>query len=65
MPNIVRNVTRPALIQQYRKHGEEQEVEPLSWSTLFKVLEIRETSERKSLQGIDYMAAEGSNGFKN
>lgn len=65
MPNIARNVTRSALIQQYRNHGEEEEVEPLSWATLFRVLETRETSERKSLDGIDNIAAEGSNGFKN
>ena len=64
MPNIIRNVTRSTLIQQYFKHCEEEEMEPLSRATLFRVLEVREASERKSLQGIDNIAAEGSNAFE-
>ena len=64
MPNKIRNVTRSTLIQQYFKHCEEEEVEPLSRATLFRVLEVREASERKSLQGIDNIAAEGSNAFE-
>ena len=64
MPNIIRNVTRSTLIQQYSKHCEEEEVQPLSRATLFRVLDVREASERKSLQGIDNIAAEGSNAFE-
>jgi hypothetical protein len=64
MPSIIQNVTRSTLIQQYFKHCEEEEVEPLSWATLFRVLEVREASERKSLQAIDNTAAEGSNTFE-
>jgi hypothetical protein len=45
MPNIIRNVTRSTLIQQYFKHCEEEEVEPLIRATLFRVLEVREASE--------------------
>ena len=62
MPNIIHvNVTRSPLIQQYFKHSEEEGVEPLSRATLFRVLEVREVSERRSLQGIDNIAAGGSN----
>jgi hypothetical protein len=43
-PNIIRNVTRSTRIQQYFKHCEEEEVEPLSRATLFRVLEVREAS---------------------
>ena len=64
MPNIIRNVTRSTLIQQYFKQCEEEEVEPLSRATLFRVLEVREATERKSLQGIDNIVAEGSNAFE-
>lgn len=39
-------------------------MEPLSWATLFRVLEVREASEGRSLQGIDNIAAEGSNAFE-
>ena len=63
MPNIIRNVIRSTLIQQYFKHCEEG-VEPLSRATLFRVLEVREATERKSLQGTDNIAAEGSNAFE-
>ena len=38
--------------------------EPLSRSTLFKILEVREASQRKSLQGLDNTAADGAAGFQ-
>ena len=64
MPNVIRTITRSTLIQQYMKHCHETEVEPLSRSTLFRILEIREAGERKSLQGLDNIAADGSSGFE-
>ena len=64
MPNIIRNVIRSTLIQQYFKHCEEEGVEPPRRATLFRVLEVREATERKSLQGTDNIAAEGSNAFE-
>ena len=38
--------------------------EPLSRSTLFKILEVREASQRKSLQGLDNTAADGAAAFQ-
>jgi hypothetical protein len=35
MANVVRNVTKSTIIAQYLKYCEEQDVEPLSWRTLF------------------------------
>ena len=32
--------------------------------TLFKILELREASQRKSLQGLDNTAADGAAGFQ-
>ena len=38
--------------------------EPLRRSTLFHILEVRKVSERKSLQGLDNTAAEGTTAFQ-
>ena len=41
MPNVVRTVTRSTMIEQYLEYCKEQCHEPLSRSTLFKILEVR------------------------
>ena len=64
MPNVVRTVTRSTMFEQYLEYCKEQCYEPLSRSTLFKILEVRETSQRKSLQGLDNTAADGVVGFQ-
>ena len=63
MPNIVRTVTRSTMISQYIQYCKEENVHPLSRSTLYRILEVREASERKSLAGLDNTAAEGSTAF--
>ena len=63
MPNVVRTVTRSTMVEQYLEYCKEQCHEPLSSSTLFKILEVREASQRKSLQGLDNTAADGAAGF--
>ena len=60
-PNVVRTITRSTMISQYMQFCQE---EPLSRSTLFRILEVREASQRKSLQGLDNTAADGSAGFQ-
>ena len=64
MPNVVRTVTRSTMISQYFEYCKEQECEPLSRSTLFKILEVRQASQRKSLQGLDNTAADGAAAFQ-
>lgn len=64
MPNVIRNVTRSTIISQYSAFCMEENYEPLSNRTLFRILEVREASEKKSLQGIDNIAADGSLGFE-
>ena len=64
MPNVVRILTRSTMIEQYLEYCKEQCHEPLSRSTLFKILEDREASQRKSLQGLDNTAADGAAGFQ-
>lgn len=51
------------MICQYIQFCREEKCEPLSRSTLFKILDVREASQRKSLQGLDNTAADGSAGF--
>ena len=47
MPNVVRTVTRSTLISQYIQFCQEEKCESLSRSSLFKILEVREASQRK------------------
>ena len=63
-PNVMRTVTRSTIISQYTQFCQEEKCEPLSRSTLFRILEVREASQRKSLQGLDNTAADGSAGFQ-
>ena len=64
MPNVIRKVTRSTIIRQYLQFCEEEQFEPLSSATLFRVHEVREASQQKSLSGLDNIAADGSAGFE-
>lgn len=46
MPNVVRTVTRSTMVKQYQSFSEEEGFNPLSRSTLFKILDVREASQR-------------------
>ncbi|CAH3148884.1 unnamed protein product, partial [Porites lobata] len=52
------------MIEQYLEYCKEQCHKPLSRSSLFKILEVREASQRKSLQGLDNTAAHGAAGYQ-
>ena len=47
MPNVVRTVTRSTMVKQYQSFCEEEGFNPLSRSTLFKILDVREASQRR------------------
>ena len=64
MPNVVRTVTRSTMICQYLEFCKEQNVDHLSRSTLYRILDVREASQRKSLQGLDNIASDGASGFE-
>ena len=64
MPNIIRTVTRSTMIAQYLSYCKDDNFEPLSRATLYRVLEVREASQRKSLHGLDNTAADGAEGFQ-
>ena len=63
MPNVVRTVGRSTMIEQYHQRCREDEFQPLGRSTLYRILKVREASQRKSLQGLDNTAASGAEGF--
>ena len=63
MPNVIRTVTKSTLISEYQKHCRETEFSPLSRATLFRILDVKEASQRKSLHGLDNTAADGSSAF--
>ena len=64
MPNVVRTVTRSTIVAQYIQYCKNGDYKPLSRSTLFRILEIRQASQRKLMQGLDNTAAEGSCAFQ-
>ena len=47
MPNVVRTVTRSTMVKQYQSFCEEESFNPWSRSTLFKILDVREASQRR------------------
>ena len=64
MPDVIRTVTRSTLIAQYLELCQEESFEPLSQATLYRILEVRGTSQRKALKGLDNVAAEGTAAFE-
>ena len=63
MPNIIRTVTRSTMIALYQKYCEEEKFVLISRSTMFRILEVREASQRKSLSGLDNIATDGVTAF--
>ena len=63
MPNVIRTVTRSTMIALYQKYCEEEKFVPISRSTMFRILEVREASQRKSLSGLDNIATDGVTAF--
>ena len=51
------------MIEQYHQRCREKEYQPLGRSTLYRILTVREASQRKSLQGLGNTAASGAEGF--
>ena len=56
MPNVIRIVGRSTMIEQYLKHCCEEDFDPLGKPTLYRTLQVREASQRRSLQGLDNTA---------
>ncbi|CAF1457032.1 unnamed protein product [Rotaria sordida] len=65
IPNTIRNMGPTRIIDQYLLYCEEMcsDFEPLGKSSLFTILDACKASTRKSLQGINYFAAEAGEAF--
>jgi len=53
------------IVQQYQAYSKEENLTPLSHSTLLRVLQVCPASTRKSLQGKDYISSVGAQAFDN
>lgn len=52
MPNVIRTVTRATMIAQYLEFCKSESFDPLSRASLYRVLSVRQASQRKSLSGM-------------
>lgn len=59
MPNVIRTVTRSTIVTQYQRYCEEEKFVPISRSTVFRIHEVWEASQSKSLSGLDNAASDG------
>ena len=62
-PNVIRTMIPKRIIKQYTQFCKENDVKPLSGSTIYRILSVCGATVRKSLQGLDYFAAEGGKAF--
>lgn len=62
-PNVIRCMIPERIVIQYTKYCEEVGFQPFGRTTMLTILNACSATVRKSLQGIDYIAAEGSKAF--
>ena len=63
VPNVIRTMIPNRIVLQYKCFCAESNFTPFSDSTVLRVLSECSASVRKSLQGLDYLAADGSRAF--
>ncbi|CAF3420316.1 unnamed protein product [Rotaria socialis] len=65
VPNTIRNMIPTRIIQQYYIYCQESSLGfcPLGRSSLYSLLDVCKASTRKSLQGINYFAADAGEAF--
>ena len=63
VPNVIRTLIPQRIIQQYRQYCLETNFTPFSETTMSRDLSECIASVRKSLQGLDYLAADGARVF--
>lgn len=63
VPNVIRTMIPSRTVLQYKRFCVDSEFKPFSHSTMVRILSECSASVRKSLQGLDYVAAEGSRAF--
>ena len=64
IPNVIRTMIPQRIARQYSHYCEETNFKPFSERTMLRVLAECLASVRKSLQGLDYFAADGARAFE-
>jgi len=64
VPNVIRTMIPERIVTQYMQFCSESNFSPFSRSTMLRILTECKASVRKSLQGLDYFAAEGARAFE-
>ena len=62
-PNIIRTMIPHRIVRQYQQYCEETNFKPFSSNTMLRILSACSATVRKSLQGLDYIAADGAKAF--
>lgn len=62
-PNVIRSMIPERIVQQYQHYCEETAFTPFGRTTMLNILSECSATVRKSLQGLDYIAANGSKAF--
>ena len=63
VPNVIRTMIPRRIVSQYKRFCVDSGFKPFRDSTMLRILSECSASVRKSLQGLDYVAAEGSRAF--
>jgi len=64
IPNVIRTLIPQRIACQYKQYCHETGFKPFSERTMLRILAECKASVRKSLQGLDYFAAEGTRAFE-
>ena len=62
-PGVIRTVIPSRIIRQYLDYCQEQEFQPASQRSLYRMIEVCSTSMQRSLQGLDSTTALGTEPF--
>ena len=63
VPNVIRSMVPQRIVKQYQQYCKEANFKPFSERTMLRVLSECSASVRKSLQDLDYFAADGAQAF--
>ena len=63
IPAVIRTVIPSRIIRQYLDYCQEQEFEPASQRSLYRMIEVCSASIQRSLQGLDNTTVEGAEAF--
>ena len=63
VPNVIRAIIPESIVKQYQSYCKETDFQPMSRSTLCRIMKVCSATVRKSLQGLDYVSADGAQAF--